>query len=152
MREANGADARDLRDAAAQSGRTNQLGYNYIWNQAILHAEKLILDGVIGRSIHFRMIYDEDFQADPKAPWKWRCLKKDAGLGVRGDMGCHAFSMIEVLMGLPEAIMADMQTIFHERPKPKGGTGKVENEDVASALRRFRGGARGLMSTSRKFF
>ena len=143
------ADAAAMRDAASSHGKTTQLGYNYIWNPAIRHAEKLIREGAIGKPIHFRILYDEDFQADPDAPWSWRCLKKDAGLGVLGDMGCHAFSMVEVLMGQPEALMADMQTIYPERPKPEGGTGQVENEDVATALMRFPGGAQGLLSTSR---
>ena len=142
-------DATAMRDAAEASGKTTQVGYNYVWNPAITHAEKLIRDGAIGKPTHFRIIYDEDFQADPEAPWTWRCLKKDAGLGVLGDMGCHAFSMVEVLMGLPEALMADMQTIYPTRPKPEGGRGEVENEDVATALMRFPGGVQGMMTMSR---
>ena len=142
-------DAAAMRDAAVRSGKATQLGYNYVWNPAVLYAEKLIRDGAIGKPTHFRILYDEDFQADPDAPWTWRCLKKDAGLGVLGDMGCHAFSMVEVLMGQPEALIADMQTIYPERPKPGGGRGTVENEDVASALMRFPGGAQGILSTSR---
>ncbi|MEM9060691.1 MAG: Gfo/Idh/MocA family oxidoreductase [Pseudomonadota bacterium] len=142
-------DAKAMLDAAERAHKKTQVGYNYIWNPAILHAEKLIADGAIGKPVHFRILYDEDFQADPEAPWTWRCLKKDAGLGVLGDMGCHAMSMVEVLMGQPEALIADMQTIYTTRPKPEGGSGEVENEDVASALFRFEGGAQGLLSTSR---
>lgn len=142
-------DAEAMTAAAARAGRTTQVGYNYIWNPAVLHAATLIADGAIGRPIHFRITYDEDYQADPDAPWSWRCLKKDAGLGVLGDMGCHSVAMMEVLMGRPEALIADMQTVYAERPKPDGGTGTVENEDVASALLRFPGGAQGLFTTSR---
>lgn len=143
------ADSAAMRDAAVRSGRTTQLGYNYIWNPAIQHAEKLIREGAIGHPIHFRILYDEDFQADPEAPWTWRCLREDAGLGVLGDMGCHAFSIVEVLMGQPDAMIADLQTIYNARTKPEGGVGAVENEDVASALLRFPGGAKGVLSTSR---
>ena len=142
-------DAAAMRDAATTSGRATQLGYNYIWNPAIQHAEKLIREGAIGKPTHFRILYDEDFQADAESPWTWRCQKKDAGLGVLGDMGCHALSMIEVLMGLPEALVADIQTIYPTRPKPEGGVGEVENEDVATALLRFAGGIQGMLTTSR---
>ena len=143
------ADAEAMTEAATRNRRTTQVGYNYIWNPTILHARKLIEDGAIGRPIHFRIIYDEDYQADADAPWSWRCLTKDAGLGVLGDMGCHAVSMIDVLIGRPDALIADMQTIYTTRPKPGGGTGPVENEDVATALLRFPGGAQGMLTTSR---
>src|SRR5690606_31450566 len=49
-----------------------------------------------------------------------------------------------------ESVIADIQTIHETRPLADGsGHGRVENEDVASALVRFTSGVQGSLSTSR---
>ncbi len=142
--------AEEMAEAAERAGVLTLVGYNYIKNPAFLHAQKLIRDGAIGRPIHFRGVVDEDYQADPESPWSWRCLTAEAGLGALGDLGCHLVSCAVGLMGPVESLVADMQTIHKTRPRPDGnGRGPVENEDVASALIRFRSGAQGSLSTSR---
>ncbi len=144
------AQAEEMAAAADKAGVLTIVGYNYIKNPAFLHARKLIGNGAIGRPIHFRGVVDEDYQADPEAPWSWRCLTADAGLGALGDLGCHLVSCAVGLMGPVESLIADMRTVHETRPRSDGGGwGPVENEDVASALVRFQGGAHGSIATSR---
>ncbi|MBY6152261.1 Gfo/Idh/MocA family oxidoreductase [Vannielia litorea] len=135
--------------AAKASGKVTLVGYNYVRNPALHHAAKLIAEGRIGRVVHVRGFYDEDYQADGELPWTWRAKLSEAGLGALGDMGCHLVSMIMQLVGPIESVLAETQIIHETRPVEGGGRAPVENEDVATALIRLKGGARGMITTSR---
>lgn len=143
------ADAEAMALAARRAGRATLLGYNYIRNPAVQHAVRLVEAGRIGRPVHFRGWVDEDYQADPDLAWTWRARKTDAGLGALGDLGCHLVSMMLLLMGPVDSLIADSQTIHATRPLPEGGRAAVENEDTATAILRFASGAQGSLSASR---
>lgn len=142
--------AEEMEAAARRAGTVTMVGYNYIKNPAFSHAQRLIAAGAIGRLVQFRGWVDEDYQADPDLPWSWRAQLSEAGLGALGDIGSHLVSMALGLMGPIESLVADMQTIHATRPLPDGsGRAPVENEDAASVLLRFSGGAQGSMVISR---
>ena len=141
---------------AANSGIKTQLGYNYVHNPAIIHARKLVEEGVIGRVIHFRGQVDEDYMADPLLPWSWRCKIENGGLGTLGDLTCHLVSLAHFLVGDIAKVLADIDTVHKDRPLPQNmaeetgeETGAVENEDMAQAVIRFKSGISGLISSSR---
>ncbi|SES22233.1 Predicted dehydrogenase [Tranquillimonas rosea] len=143
-------DAEVMAAAAREAGSSTLVGYNYIHNPAVTHAQRLIADGRIGRPVHFRGWVDEDYQADPEFAWTWRSTRSEAGLGALGDLGCHLVSMSHLLMGPIESVLADTQIAHATRPLPDGsGRGTVENEDTASALVRYASGAQGTLCTSR---
>lgn len=142
------ADAEAMEAAARASGRVTLLGYNYTRSPAFRAAAELVASGAIGRPIHFRGIYDEDYMADPGLPWSWRLTRKDGGLGALGDLGCHLVSVMLALMGPVARAYAQADTVIAERPH-QGGTAPVENEDQAQALLRFASGASGEFSCSR---
>jgi predicted dehydrogenase len=142
--------AEEMEAAARRAGTVTMVGYNYIKNPAFAHAKRLIDAGAIGRVVQFRGWVDEDYQADPDLPWSWRATLAEAGLGAIGDIGSHLVSMALGLMGPVESLVADMQTIHATRPLADGsGHAPVENEDAASVLVRFAGGAQGSMVISR---
>ncbi len=144
------AGAEEMAAAAEAAGTVTLVGYNYIHNPAVLHAQALIAAGRIGRPVHFRGWVDEDYQADPDLPWTWRARLSEAGLGALGDLGCHLVSLAVAMMGPIESLVADTQVIHATRPLPDGsGRAEVENEDVATALVRFASGAQGSISASR---
>ena len=146
-------DAAEMEAAARSRGVKTIVGYNYTHNPAFTHALRLIADGAIGRTVHFRGIVDEDYQADPDLAWTWRARRADAGLGTLGDLGCHLVSMADALMGPIESLIADTQIIHPTRPLSDGsGRATVENEDTASAIVRFQSGAQGTLLTSRSAF
>jgi predicted dehydrogenase len=144
------ADAAEMARAAEEASLCTQVGYNYIWNPAFTHAQRLVAEGAIGRIVHVRGWVDEDYQADPDLAWTWRAMIAEAGLGTLGDLGCHLVSMLWGLAGPIESLLADMATVHETRPLADGtGRAAVENEDVASALLRFESGVSGVMTTSR---
>lgn len=143
------ADAEEMAVAAEAAGTVTLVGYNYVRNPAFRHAVRLVEAGRIGRVVHFRGWFDEDYQADPDLPWTWRARRADAGLGALGDMGCHLVSLMLPFTGPIESLIADTQIIHAKRPLPEGGSAAVENEDTATAIVRFASGAQGSISTSR---
>lgn len=144
------AEATEMAAAARAAGVKTLVGYNYVRNPAYQHARRLIAGGAIGRIVHFRGVVDEDYQADPGLAWTWRARIEEAGLGALGDLGCHLVSLAYGLVGPIDSVVADMQTVYETRPLPDGsGHGRVENEDVASALVRFTGGVAGTLVMSR---
>ena len=164
--------AEEMAAAAARSPVRTLVGYNYLKNPAVLHARALLDRGAIGRPIHFRGIFDEDYMADPALPGTWRSLRREAGLGVLGDMGCHLVAAALYLAGPIESVVADTRIVYSwhygggegagvpNGSDGSGGSGEsggsggsgsepVENEDVATALVRFANGCDGSLAMSR---
>ncbi len=145
------ADGAAMADAVRRAGVASLIGYNYLRNPALIHARKLIGDGAIGRVIQFRGIYDEDYMADPDLPFTWRCRIEDAGAGTLGDLATHLISVARYLIDDITEVMGEIRTVHAERPDQDnpGRTGKVENDDQANALIRFRNGVQGVICSSR---
>ena len=143
-------DAVAMTTAAAASKAKTLLGYNYIRNPALAHARKIILEGTLGRIIHFRGQVDEDYQADENVPWSWRSRLETGGLGVLGDLTCHLVSFAHYLVGDIAQVCADIDTVHKMRPVPGSSEKRaVENEDIAHAMVRFDSGATGILMASR---
>ena len=143
-------EARVMRDVARKAVGKTITGYNYLHNPAMTHAKRLIEEGAIGRPIHFRGAIDEDYQADPDLTWTWRAMRKEAGLGTLGDLGCHLISIATLLMGKVESLVADTRTVHETRQVSDSDEQRpVENEDIASALVTFEGGVHGVLTSSR---
>ena len=142
------AEAETMKDAARKSGRTAILGYNYIQNPAILHIRKLLVEGAIGAVNHIRLEMDEDFMADPDAPFHWR-NERVSGYGVIDDFAVHPLSIIRVLFGEVAEVMVNMAKPYPDRPDG-GNRRAVETHDVASALIRLKAGdISGTLNVSR---
>jgi predicted dehydrogenase len=110
----------------------------------------LIAGGAIGEVFDFRGSVDEDYLADPRAPWSWRMTKKEAGLGTLGDLTVHLISLAQELMGEISSLCAIVDVVYRQRPVPSTNTrATVENDDIAHALVRFACGARGVLTSSR---
>ena len=143
-------DAVVMTKAAAVSKAKTLLGYNYIRNPALAHARKIILEGTLGRIIHFRGQVDEDYQADENVPWSWRSRLETGGLGVLGDLTCHLVSFAHYLVGDIAQVCADIDTVHKMRSVPGSSEKRaVENEDIAHAMVRFGSGATGILMASR---
>jgi predicted dehydrogenase len=142
-------DAQAMAGAAARSGKATALGYGYLQNPALQEARRLIAAGAIGAPVDFRGSVDEDYMADPGLLWSWRLKRKEAGLGTLGDLTVHLVSLARALVGEIESLTAMVDTVYAERALPGGGAAKVENDDIAHALVRFAGGARGTLASSR---
>jgi predicted dehydrogenase len=146
------SDAEAMTAAATKAKeQVTALGYAYLRNPALQYAKQLIGEGMIGEVFDFRGSVDEDYMADPSLPWSWRLTRKDAGLGTLGDLTCHLVSLAHELMGEIGSLCA-IADVVHEKRPVAGESGKlarVENDDTAHAVVRFRSGARGVLSSSR---
>lgn len=141
------ADAEAMAAAARASGRRAVLGYNYIQNPAIRQIGALVKAGTIGAVTHLRIEMDEDFMADPAAPFS---LKSEAGsgYGALDDFGVHPLSLILTLVGRIETVMAQMAKPFAVRTDMNGERA-VETFDIANILFSLENGASGVMVLNR---
>jgi predicted dehydrogenase len=142
------ADAERMAAAARASGKVAALGYNYVQSPSIRHIGKLLGEGAIGAVNHLRIEMDEDFMADPDAPFSWR-QEATAGYGALDDFAVHPLSLIEVLFGKVDRVMCDMTMPYADRGTADGGRRAVETWDVASTLIRLDSGISGTLLVSR---
>jgi predicted dehydrogenase len=142
-------DAGRMAAAAAQaSGKVTALGYNYIQNPVIRHIERLLGEGAIGTVNHVRLEMDEDFMADPEAPFYWKS-EASSGYGALDDFGVHPLSLLHRLFGGVTRVMANQAKPYADRPLATGGRRAVETWDIASVLFELPGGVSGLMALDR---
>ncbi len=142
------ADAERMREAARASGKTAVLGYNYIQNPVIRHIRKLLDEGAIGDVHALRMEVDEDFMADPQALFYWKS-EASSGYGVLDDFGVHPLSIVSMLFGSVDKVVADLTKPFPTRPTAEGSRREVETYDVAHVLMRLANGVSGTILMSR---
>jgi predicted dehydrogenase len=142
------ADATRMRDAARASGKVAVLGYNYIQNPATRHMKALIDAGAIGTITHIRAEMDEDFMADPAAPFGWKS-DSGSGYGALDDFAVHPLSMLAVLVGPVASVIADLAKPYPTRPLEGGGNRAVETHDIGNILLRFQNGASGSLLVNR---
>ncbi len=141
------AEAEAMLAAARASGKTAILGYNYIQNPVIRHIRKLLDEGVIGPVNHVRIEMDEDFLADPEAPFQQR-HEASNGYGALDDFGVHPLSLLMTLFGKVSRVMCDMAKPYPTRKTPEGDRA-VEVFDIATILLRLENGASGYVAVSR---
>ena len=135
-------DARAMVEAAEKAGVINMMGFNYIRTPVSQYVRKLISDGVIGDITFFRGMHEEDFLADPQAPFTWRC--EGVPNGNMGDLAPHPINAALALMGPIDKVMADIETVHEDRPG-----GRVTNDDHAQIMCRFANGVSGHIYSSR---
>ncbi|WP_170415863.1 Gfo/Idh/MocA family protein [Ruegeria atlantica] len=135
-------DGRAMVSAAEAAGVTNMVGFNYVRTPATQFARHLISQGELGEVTWFRGEHTEDFYADPEAPATWRTT--GMANGTIGDLAPHMVNGALALIGPIAEVMAEVETVHHERPG-----GKVTNDDHAQIMCRFANGAMGNIYVSR---
>ncbi|MFB9948299.1 Gfo/Idh/MocA family protein [Rhizobium puerariae] len=141
-------DAVGMRDAARRAGRVSAMGYNYIQNPVIRHIRRLLDEGAIGTANHVRAEMDEDFMADPAAPFYWKS-EASSGYGALDDFAVHPLSLLFALFGHVESVVTDMVKPYATRPLKEGGARQVENHDIASTLFKLQGGISAVLMANR---
>ena len=142
--------AGEMTEAAEKAGVRTLVGYNYLHNPLMRLAKEMIVAGELGEIVHFRGVHFEDYLANPRAPYSWRSSKAKAGAGVVADLGSHVISLARRLIGEIDEVQAMLKIIVHERPLPDdpSQTGKVEVDDQAQMLLRFKDGPTGTIEAS----
>jgi predicted dehydrogenase len=142
------AEAEAMLVAAHASGKVAALGYNYIQSPAIRHIGALLEERAIGEVNHLRVEMDEDFMADPDAPFNWK-HEAASGYGALDDFAVHPLSLIQVLFGRVAEVMCDQARPYAERAVAAGGRRAVETYDIASTLLHLENGVSGALLVNR---
>jgi predicted dehydrogenase len=139
------ADAEDLVDATARAGRVLAVTYNYSAYPLVRQARELIANGMLGAVRVVQVEYAQEWLTTPlemggHKQASWRTDPDRAGIaGVTGDIGTHAFHLVEFVTGLQVSeIAADLSTHVESR----------RLDDNAHVLLRFANGARGSLWAS----
>jgi predicted dehydrogenase len=156
------ADARAMRDAAANAAGKTFVWYSYRRVPAVALAHQLVKAGRIGRVYHVRAYYLQDW-AGPEVPLVWRFDAGQAGSGSHGDLGAHIIDMARFVTGeeITEVIGAAQDTFVKQRKllaaedtggisgatddagritATAGATGPVTVDDHTTFLARLSGG------------
>lgn len=134
-------DALEMAEAAEAKGIKTQVGFNYLCNPMLSFAREMIAAGELGEILGYRGIHCEDYMADASGPFTFR--HDPAGGGALADIGSHALATAEFLCGPITSVMGDCVTMIATRPDGRGGSRKVEVDDVGRAFVRFGNGATG---------
>jgi predicted dehydrogenase len=141
--------------AAEESGVVNMVAYNYRFTPAVAFAKRLIGEGVLGRIVHFRARYLQDWAQDPAYPLVWRFRRAEGGGGALADLLAHSVDLARFLVGEIEAVTAMTQTFIPYRPLvagtgiAPGSKGPVDVDDQVACLARFQCGATGVFEATR---
>ncbi|WP_370196688.1 Gfo/Idh/MocA family protein [Aurantimonas sp.] len=139
------AEAQELAEIAAASGKVFVLTHNYTGYPMIRQARAMVAAGDLGtiRMVHAE--YIQDWLADraedtgsKQAGWRVDPARAGAG-GSIGDIGTHAHNLACFVTGLKvERLSADLSSFVEGR----------ELDDNANMLLRFAGGAKGMLWAS----
>jgi predicted dehydrogenase len=155
------AEAGRMAAAAEARGVTTFVAFNNLWAPATQLARAIVARGDIGEPVQFTGSFDQGFYSDRELPASWRTRRAEAGSGALGDLGSHAISIAQYLVGRVASVAAMEAVVFGDRPVPAAGMGygakagagearqPVENDDLVQALVRFDGGAIGAIGASR---
>jgi len=108
----------------------------------------LIEEGAVGAVNHVRIEMDEDFMADPEAPFYWKS-ERSAGYGALDDFAVHPLSLLWYLFGHVRSVVTDMAKPYADRPLADGGRRAVENHDGANILMRLDHGISAVLMANR---
>lgn len=155
------AQSAEMVAAARQAGTVAAVCYNIRFYPLNQHAHGMVAAGALGDIRLVTGQYHQDWMAKP-TDWNWR-LEADKGGALRsvGDIGTHWVDLTTFVTGLRvDAVMADLATFVPERQRPVGPVEtfsaaagetqavEIDTDDAATILIRYKGGARGVMSTS----
>jgi len=146
------------RSAAGKSGTV----FNYRRIPAVADIRARLKAGELGEPIQIIILYQCDYAADPLLPHSWRYEFDRAGPGALLDLGAHAIDLARFMFGdvaeitgavstiaIKERFLAAEATTGHGHASLSDKRAKVDNDDVMSALFRFRNGSQGFLTASR---
>ncbi len=155
------AETSDIYRAARDAAVMTTVGYNYRHAPAVQTAYELIRSGRLGRVVHARGMFLNDYAADPRTALSWRFQRALSGYGVAGDLLSHVVDLLQFLIGEIAGVSTIQATTIAQRPVVPMGAGDhfaiieggelgpVENEDYVGTLLQFAEGAIGVCEASR---
>lgn len=140
-------------EAVKKTGVHHCTAFNYRWFPAVRLASRLILGGDIGRPLHVRVQFLQDYSLDRERPLLWWFRSRESGSGAIGDLGSHAIDLARFVVGEVKRTCAVAKTFIKERPleEEPNKKGRVDVDDACVALLEFKNGAIGTLESSRVY-
>lgn len=140
------AEARELADIVASSGKQYALTYTYTGYPMVREAREIVARGDLGAVRKVVVEYSQGWLSKPlereagNKQASWRADPSQSGVGgCIGDIGVHAFNIAEFVTGRRVVrLCADVATVVPGRPL----------DDDCNVLLRFDNGARGVLIAS----
>lgn len=144
-------EAEAMLEAVKKNRVVHMICHNYRRAPAVTLAKQMIEAGEIGEIYHYRGTYLQDWIVNPQFPRVWRLQKSVAGSGALGDIASHSIDLARYLVGEISDVSGLLKTFIKERPLPenKKQMGRVDVDDAALSLVKFRGGAIGSIEGTR---
>jgi predicted dehydrogenase len=142
------AEARAMRDAAAESSAKTMCGFNYRFLPAIRLARDLVRDGSLGDIYLFRAHYLQEGWHTPSRP---AFVGPEAvGRGALASIGSHVIDLARFLVGDIASVQSLLRTKVPSRPHPYDPAARVActNDETVQALVEFASGATGSLEAS----
>ena len=127
------AQADELANLAAQSGRVCGMVFNNRWLAPVLRAKQLLDEGRVGRVLHFHAAYLHNSCIDPERRVGWKQDKTVCGGGVLFDLGSHVIDLMMWLCG-PIVRVSGMEQIAYASHPDRDGNEWATNADEAFYL------------------
>ena len=148
------AEAQEMASAAeraAARGVRSMVGFTYRRVPAVALARQLVAEGRVGRVLHVRASYLQDWLTDPSSPMTWRMQRERAGSGALGDIGAHVVDLAQHVTGETLTGVCALTETF-VRQRPLATTGRLEDvtvDDAAVFVSRLSGGALATFEATR---
>lgn len=142
------AQAREMADAAAGSGRVTATCFELRWTEERLPVWDLVRDGFVGKPYFSRIAQSASYwHPSHKAQAGWMY---DAALGggYLAGLLSHDIDWIATMFGAPTAVCADVGTSIDQVTLRDGSAVDVTADDTTALLLRLPGGARAVISAS----
>ncbi len=154
------AEAEAMLAAVRENNVGNAVCFNYPRVPAVALAKKMIDEGRLGKIVHFRGTYLQDWIVDPNMPLVWRLQGDIAGSGSHGDLNAHLIDTAHYLIGPIAEVTGMLDTFIKQRPllaesddrlggKASTEMGEVTVDDSSIFLARFANGAVGTFEATR---
>src|SRR5262249_22731242 len=128
----NAPEGKKMVEAVEKAKVPNMVWYNYRRIPAVTLARQLIDEGRLGRILHYRAKFLQDWTISPELPQGgtglWRLDVAAAGSGVTGDLLAHCIDTALWLNGNISTVNAMTETFVKERKHNL--TGKVEKVGI----------------------
>src|SRR4051794_9692824 len=148
------AEAQAMVAAVESAGVANMVWYNYRRVPAVVLLKSLIDEGTLGRILHYRAQFLQDWTISQDLPQGgeglWRLDVGVAGSGVTGDLLAHCIDTALWLNGPIAEVTAMTETFIKQRTHTL--TGKVESvgiDDASAFLCRFQNGSLAMFEATR---
>jgi predicted dehydrogenase len=122
----------ELQRLALRQGLTVAVDFEYRAVPLFQQLSALLAQGVLGEPWLVKLDWLMSSRADASRPWSWYS-QAQAGGGVLGALGTHAFDTLHWLIGPSQAVRGQLSTAIRERPLPAPARGRatVDAEDIA---------------------